>query len=246
MKKITLLMAFCFIGTLSYNAQVVSTSFGTTPNENEWINGLRTDGITGSLAIFDNAEQIDNVKVQTRSGGELGRFDYTGTYSGTLSSTDVIYFDVRRVTATPRTPEISKWIVSYKQNGGAIETQEFTIPTSTSSRSILKATPGFTDGATLSELTVSLAQDDGVSPAFDVFRLYEFSIGPDPTLSTRSNIIEGATVFARDGEITVKGADLDAVYAITGQQVKATGLSSGVYIVRISKNSRHATVKVAL
>lgn len=66
------------------------------------------------------------------------------------------------------------------------------------------------------------------------------------TLSTSYSKIEGASVDASNGEITVSGAQIDAVYSITGQQVKTTGLSSGIYIVKISKGNKQDAVKVIL
>lgn len=68
----------------------------------------------------------------------------------------------------------------------------------------------------------------------------------DATLSVESKKIEGAVVDTENGNITVTGADLDAVYSITGQQVGATGLASGVYIVKISKGNLQEAVKVSM
>lgn len=64
------------------------------------------------------------------------------------------------------------------------------------------------------------------------------------TTNSISSAIEGASVTANNGNITVSGANLEAVYAITGQQVGTTGLASGVYIVQISKGNGQDTVKV--
>ncbi len=58
--------------------------------------------------------------------------------------------------------------------------------------------------------------------------------------------LEGASVNASNGTITVSGANLDAVYTITGQEVEATGLSSGLYIVKISQGDKEEVVKVAM
>ncbi|MGY5351433.1 T9SS type A sorting domain-containing protein [Wenyingzhuangia sp. IMCC45533] len=67
------------------------------------------------------------------------------------------------------------------------------------------------------------------------------------TLSTTvATKIEGASVDASNGAITVTGANLDAVYSITGQQVDASGLASGIYIVKISKGNKQESVKVIL
>ncbi|WP_157359391.1 hypothetical protein [Wenyingzhuangia fucanilytica] len=60
------------------------------------------------------------------------------------------------------------------------------------------------------------------------------------------DVIPGATVNAANGNIMVNGANLDAVYNVTGQQVGSKGLASGIYIVKISKNGTVAAVKVAL
>ncbi|NIJ44825.1 hypothetical protein FHR24_001264 [Wenyingzhuangia heitensis] len=68
----------------------------------------------------------------------------------------------------------------------------------------------------------------------------------DATLSTTSKKIEGASINATNGTVSVLGANLDAVYSITGQQVNNTGLSSGVYIVKISKGNLQNAVKVVL
>lgn len=66
------------------------------------------------------------------------------------------------------------------------------------------------------------------------------------TLSKSYSKIEGASVDASNGTITVTGANLDAVYSITGQQVGPTNLASGVYIVKISKGDRQDSVKVIM
>jgi hypothetical protein len=42
----------------------------------------------------------------------------------------------------------------------------------------------------------------------------------------------------------VKGADLEKVYNIIGQEVKNSNLKSGVYIVKVSKGSTMVTKKV--
>ncbi len=238
MKKITLLFVLCFVVALQLEAQVVHTIFGSSGNgaDTQWSDPGAT------FSVFAPVEQPDNGKLQTRCC-VLANSTYTGTYSGTVSSTDVIYLKIRRISveATP----IEDFIVSYKQNGGATETSTLKLPLTTVVEEI-KITPGFTDGATLSELEFTMAQGDGTSVAFDVFRAHEFVIGPDPTLSIKSNVIEGAIVLAKEGAITVKGADLEAVYALTGQEVKATNLSSGIYIVKISKGDKAATLKVVL
>ncbi len=66
------------------------------------------------------------------------------------------------------------------------------------------------------------------------------------TLSTTTSKIEGASVKASNGKITVSGASLDAVYSITGQQVGTDGLASGIYIVKISKGNKQDAVKVVM
>ncbi|NMH86882.1 T9SS type A sorting domain-containing protein [Flavivirga algicola] len=128
--------------------------------------------------------------------------------------------------------------------GGAVESHTLALDNTITTIQDLKITPGFTDGATMSDLTISFSNEADAS-TFDVLRYTEFFVGPDPTLSTKSNVIEGAVVLANDGNITVKGANLESVYALTGQKVAATNLSSGVYLVRISKDDKVATVKVA-
>ncbi|MGY5351943.1 hypothetical protein ACXGQW_05190 [Wenyingzhuangia sp. IMCC45533] len=55
-----------------------------------------------------------------------------------------------------------------------------------------------------------------------------------------------ANISASNGTISVEGANLDAVYTITGQQVAATGLASGIYIVKISKGNASEIVKIVL
>ncbi|NIJ46317.1 hypothetical protein FHR24_002801 [Wenyingzhuangia heitensis] len=66
------------------------------------------------------------------------------------------------------------------------------------------------------------------------------------TLSSTTSKIEGASVTSLNGVISVEGANLDAVYSITGQQVATQGLASGVYIVKISKGNKQDAVKVIL
>ncbi len=65
-------------------------------------------------------------------------------------------------------------------------------------------------------------------------------------LSEIINNIPNAVVNAENGTISVSGANLDAVYAISGQQVDATNLANGIYIVQISKGNKKAAVKVIL
>ena len=64
------------------------------------------------------------------------------------------------------------------------------------------------------------------------------------TLSSDDNTIEGASVTAKNGSISVSGATLEAVYTMSGQQVGNSNLASGVYIVRISNEGKTDTVKV--
>lgn len=66
------------------------------------------------------------------------------------------------------------------------------------------------------------------------------------TLSTTNSKIEGASVNASNGKISVTGATLDAVYSITGQKVATDGLANGVYIVKISKGAKQDAIKVVL
>ncbi|NMH86808.1 hypothetical protein [Flavivirga algicola] len=248
MKKITLLVALC-LTALNYNAQVVSTVFGSDANEAaaEWEDVEKSTDVS-TFNQFQPEEAADNGKFQTRGPGanNIGTMNYVGTYSGTLSSSDVIYCKIKHQDLT--TPEIEKINVSYKENGGTTLTESLAFVSTTAGTDIQEiiVTPGFTDGATLSDLSVTFTTDDINATAFDVIRIYEFSIGPNPTLSTKSNIIEGARVFAKEGNITVKGANLDAVYALTGQRVGAINLSNGIYLVKISKDDKAATVKVAL
>lgn len=239
MKKITFLVAVFFVATFNLKAQVVSTVFGSTANEGiaEW-----TDA-GGTFAQWFPENQADNGKAQSKTG-QVGTASYTGAYSGTLSSTDVIFLSIRRI--ADRTPALDRMHVSYSQNGGSVETQSFVLPVASGAPQDLTITPGFTDGATLGDLSISFTQADGTSPAFDVFRIFEFSIGPNPNLSLKSNIIEGATVLGENGKITVEGAQLDAVYALTGQRVRPSGLSTGIYIAQISKGDLKATVKVVV
>ncbi|WP_010135927.1 T9SS type A sorting domain-containing protein [Ochrovirga pacifica] len=68
----------------------------------------------------------------------------------------------------------------------------------------------------------------------------------DATLSTESKKIQGAFINVKQGTITVSGANLEAVYSITGQQVSNTGLSNGIYIVKITKGSKQEAVKVIM
>ena len=76
--------------------------------------------------------------------------------------------------------------------------------------------------------------------------LYELNIMGVTLGLHKPNKIEGALVSALDGSITVKGANLDAVYTITGQKVGTTNLAKGIYIVKISKENKVATIKIAL
>ncbi|NIJ44822.1 hypothetical protein FHR24_001261 [Wenyingzhuangia heitensis] len=66
------------------------------------------------------------------------------------------------------------------------------------------------------------------------------------TLSTTTSKIEGASVNASNGTISVSGATLQAVYSITGQAVGTSGLANGVYIVKISKGAKQDAIKVVL
>lgn len=77
--------------------------------------------------------------------------------------------------------------------------------------------------------------------------MHELHSMMSPTLGlSKPKAIAGALVNAKEGSITVSGANLDAIYTINGQKVGATNLSHGIYIVKISKENRKATIKVAL
>ncbi|NJB83688.1 hypothetical protein [Wenyingzhuangia aestuarii] len=78
------------------------------------------------------------------------------------------------------------------------------------------------------------------------FQIHSIVLSSSPTLSSKNNKIEGASVVVNNGSVSVKGANLEAVYAVTGQIVENTNLSSGVYIVVISKNGITSSVKVVL
>lgn len=245
MKKTTLVLALFLFRAITINAQVVSTIFGSDANEalTEWDDGTAGGGSSTFNQWIPEATATDG-KIQIK-GGAIGTMTYTGTYSGTLSSTDIIYYKLRRVDFT-RDPQIKDVLVSYKQNGGSTETKILQIASVDNANQELKLTPGFTNGATLSDLSISYSREgDAATSAFDILRLFEFTIGPDPTLSTKSHIIEGAQVFSQHNEIIVKGANLDKIYTITGQEVNNSNLSSGIYLVIISKNDKKATVKIA-
>lgn len=98
--------------------------------------------------------------------------------------------------------------------------------------------------ATLTESQLNQIQHDGTAN--------ELAQDPDgfivlaSTLSISESKIEGASVTAKDGLITVLGAKIDAVYSITGAKVGAEGLTSGIYIVKISKGNLEDVVKVIM
>jgi hypothetical protein len=69
----------------------------------------------------------------------------------------------------------------------------------------------------------------------------EFQTG---TLSNSDFDIEGVRIYTVNRAIIVKGADLEKVYNIIGQEVKNRNLKSGVYIVKVSKGSAMVTKKV--
>lgn len=58
--------------------------------------------------------------------------------------------------------------------------------------------------------------------------------------------LKGVSVRGYNGEITVIGANLDGVYNIVGQKVAAEGLSSGIYMVKISNTTGSDVVKLVL
>ncbi|MEC3908656.1 T9SS type A sorting domain-containing protein [Tamlana sp. 2201CG12-4] len=89
--------------------------------------------------------------------------------------------------------------------------------------------------------------DAGFSFGGDVISFGDWTFSYDPlTLSTTVVSKLQARVYGENGTITVLGANLEAVYNITGQQVSNQGLASGIYIVKVSKNDQVATVKVAV
>ncbi len=106
---------------MQLEAQVVHTIFGSAGNgaDTQWSDPRAT------FSVFAPVEQPDNGKLQTRCC-VLANCTYTGTYSGTVSSTDVIYLKIRRISVEP-TP-IEDFIVSYKQNGGATEIVTLKLP----------------------------------------------------------------------------------------------------------------------
>ena len=241
MKKITFLL-LSFTTLLTGHAQVVSTVFGSTANEatSEWIN----EG--NSFNQYSPQDQPDNGKLTTRaaSSNTIGVMSYAGAYTGTVSSSDVIYVEIRDIGLSSTIPPIRKILVSYSENGGSEITQTIDMADNTTTQE-LTITPNFTDGATLSNLKLSFTDASG-GPQYDVLRIYDFFIGSSATLSNKYRKIDGAKVLAKNGEISVFGANLKAVYNILGQRVPNTDLSSGIYIVEITKGLQSQTVKVAL
>jgi len=64
---------------------------------------------------------------------------------------------------------------------------------------------------------------------------------------TTAEEIKGAVIDASNGQISVTGATLDAVYTISGQRVdEAINLPVGIYIVKISNGTSEEVVKVIL
>ena len=60
------------------------------------------------------------------------------------------------------------------------------------------------------------------------------------------NKIPGVKIAVENGVIKVEGAHLEAVYDLTGQDVKNRDLKAGIYIVKISKDKNIAAVKVVV
>lgn len=77
-----------------------------------------------------------------------------------------------------------------------------------------------------------------------------YNVGTVTGVTSLSNSIvkgiDGALVTAKNGSITASGAEVDAVYSITGQQVSPNNLTNGIYIVKISKGDKQDVVKVIL
>lgn len=58
--------------------------------------------------------------------------------------------------------------------------------------------------------------------------------------------IPNAKVIVVNRKIKVSGANLQAVYNITGQEVRNVDLKDGIYIIKISKGTKVTAVKVVI
>jgi len=81
----------------------------------------------------------------------------------------------------------------------------------------------------------------------DDISVSQLSTGACATLSVNDvEDIPEARIISKNGSIIVEGANLDSVYALTGQQVGSENLPKGIYIVEISNGIKKATLKVVM
>ncbi|NJB83565.1 T9SS type A sorting domain-containing protein [Wenyingzhuangia aestuarii] len=206
----------------------------------EQSNGQARTGTYSMLADFSTTIPVATPKLQTwRSNtNKEGNFNFDSDAGSDVNYTIMGYVYVDVVTD-------GTFKINIQKNGGQFEQATINLNSVTPGTwTLFSKSFDFTEGdgadywcsvnfATLPTINAKIYLDD-------------VSVVQTTTLSTSLSKIDGASVKAENGSINVTGANLDAVYSITGQQVATSGLASGVYIVKISKNGKQDAIKVVL
>ncbi|NJB83566.1 T9SS type A sorting domain-containing protein [Wenyingzhuangia aestuarii] len=272
MKKKLLKVSTIFLIAFSANAQVANfntSAWGFEPTDTEWTSGNNSTGGTGAVS----PSNIVTAWTQTLAGGEAFSQSSTEVRTGVYSMK--ADFDVLTVTPKLQTWRSNKnnegnWDYTGEGNykvslyvkfvgtpSGSLKftSQKKDLTTQTAVWDL--STEITTADWTLLEYVFPIVGTDvstdywstvsfGPIPASGQVYIDDVVVAFDSALSTSLSKIEGASVKAENGFINVTGANLDAVYSITGQQVTTSGLASGVYIVKISKNGKQDAVKVVM
>ncbi|ANW96241.1 hypothetical protein AXE80_08095 [Wenyingzhuangia fucanilytica] len=242
----------------------------TAPAEtySEFIKNPSFDGPSG-VAHFSGTQAFANrtiTSTESHDGDQSLRFVYTADATApfwTFSNYEKVYgskysagstIQVKLWVKTNRATPISL-SARVKLTDGGVETSTKPITALTTTNTAMEWEELTFDIATIDDFDgvtfwFALNYSDGAAENLlngDVVYIDQMSASiTSPTLSSSYSKIEGASVKAENGTISVSGANLDAVYSITGQQVKSSDLASGVYIVRISKGNKQDAIKVVL
>lgn len=248
MTRITLLFSCLFIGIATANAQVIETFFNPDPSSG-LIDGSSNWADTGVVSFpeFLDTRQAGNARVTTPNGATPAVMSYTGVFNGTVTSTGNFVIDWRHAGFSGGTMgDLTQLNIMFEENG-LPRTLTIPVPAIDSNFEVSSISGGFAEGATLSNLSLTFTTATGES-TFDTIRLRSFVINSsDPALSIATvNEIPGASITTKNGIIIANGANIDAVYALTGQQVGAIGLPAGIYMIRVSKRDLKTTLKVVV
>lgn len=226
MKKITLLGAL-LAGAMSF-AQTTFDFNGTT------------DGFVGANATASVSADVDGTSLLvTTAAGTNGRLNKSGL-SIVATSNRYVIVDLKPGTTTD---DVTAFRVLYTTSGSFASPITAGTTTIAGDQVVIDCN-GWTGTVTNFQLQLR------VGTGFTITNAGSFNIDKITFTNTLSSNVPtklaGVSVNAKDGAIVVAGAKLDAVYNVAGQKVATEGLSSGIYLVKVSNAQGADVIKVVL